>query len=411
MLDLTFQRLGHITIIEASGRIDSISAGKLIDALTYEIEARGSQLILDMAQVDYLSGAGLKVLKNLSDQTGEVRLSRPSDRVREVLQIIGLDAVFQTYETRLASIRSISPITNAHTHLELGWTGNYRPGLAGQPFTTWLTGMFEHRRKQAAESDRLSAESIETGIQALLDSGTTTVGDISSNGLSIKPLLESGLQGVVYVEILSRWSREADERLNRARTIIDQWRPQERNGMRIGLSIHSPHNTHPLLWQKALDYARAENLPLCIHIAESPAEYEFMTNGTGVLADRNAEREGDFQSPMTTPIRYLEDLGALDLKPLLVHVIQVDDDDIRRIKASGSSVVHCPRSNLLLCCGRMPLEKYLALDVPVYMGTDGLGSSPSLNVFDEVQTAIALHYDRVPPETIEKLLYQDMPTF
>src|SRR5687768_10884909 len=122
MLDLTFQRLGHITIIEASGRIDSISAGKLIDALTYEIEVRGSQLILDMAQVDYLSGAGLKVLKNLSDQTGEVRLSRPSDRVREVLQIIGLDAVFQTYETRLASIRSISPITNAHTHLELGWT-------------------------------------------------------------------------------------------------------------------------------------------------------------------------------------------------------------------------------------------------------------------------------------------------
>jgi aminodeoxyfutalosine deaminase len=409
MLDLTFQRLGHITIIEASGRIDSISAGKLIDALTYEIAARGSQLILDMAQVDYLSGAGLKVLKNLSDQTGEVRLSRPSDRVREVLQIIGLDAVFQTYETRLASIRSISPITNAHTHLELGWTGDYRPGLAGQPFTPWLTAMIEHRRKQGAESGRLAAESIDTGIQALLDSGTTTVGDISSNGLSIKPLLESGLQGVVYVEILSRWSREADERLNRARAIIDQWRPHERNGMCIGLSIHSPYTTHPLLWQKALDYARTENLPLCIHIAESPAEYEFLTGGTGALADRNAEREGDFAAPMTTPIRYLEDLGALDLKPLLVHAVQVNDDDVRRIKASGSSVVHCPRSNLLLRCGRMPLEKYLALDVPVYMGTDGLGSSPSLNIFDEVETAIALHYDRVPPESIEKLLYQDMP--
>lgn len=179
--------------------------------------------------------------------------------------------------------------------------------------------------------------------------------------------------------------------------------------MYIGLTIHTPYTTHPLLWQKSLDYARAENLPLCIHIAESPAEYEFMTSGTGDIAERHRILEADFPSPMTTPIRYLEDLGALDLKPLLVHAVQVDDDDIRRIKASGSSVVHCPRSNLLLRCGRMPLEKYLAQEVPVYMGTDSLGSSPSLNIFDEVETAIALHYDRVPPETIEKLLYQDMP--
>lgn len=409
MLDLTIQRLGHITIIEAHGRIDSMSAGKLVDALTYEIEIRQSQLILDMADIDYLSGAGLKVLKNLNDQTGEVRLSRPSDRVREVLQIIGLDAVFQTYEKRLDAIRSISPIANAHTHLELGWMANYRPGIAGQPFTPWITSLIEHRRKLGADWDRLATQSIETGIQSLLESGTTVVGDISTTGKSIKPLLESGLQGVVYVEVLGPWSHEVDERFNRARAIIEEWRPQERNRMRIGLTIHAPYTTHPLMWRKALDYARAENLPLCIHVAESPAEHEFISKGSGAIADHHKKLESDFVSPLTTSVRYLEDLGALELKPLLVHAVQVDDDDIRRIKTSGASVVHCPRSNLLLRCGRMPLEKYLEQGVPVYMGTDSLGSSPSLNVFEEVETAVALHWDKVPPEAIEKLLYQEMP--
>src|SRR5690348_8977712 len=111
MLDLTIKRLGKIAVIEAVGRIDSLSADKLLDLLRYEIESRHSRIILDMAGVNYLSGAGLKVLKNLNDETGEVRLSQPSDRVREVLQIIGLDAVFKVYENRLDAIRSIAPIT------------------------------------------------------------------------------------------------------------------------------------------------------------------------------------------------------------------------------------------------------------------------------------------------------------
>jgi anti-anti-sigma factor len=409
MLDLTIQRLGHIAIIEAVGRIDSISADKLVDILAYEIETRHSRIILDMAQIDYLSGAGLKVLKNLNDKTGEVRLSRPSDRVRDVLQIIGLDAVFKVYENRLDSIRSIGPITNAHTHLELGWMANYRPGVTGQPFLPWIVGLMQERRNLGADWDRLATMSIENGIQTLLNSGTTVVGDISPSGKSIKPLLESGLQGVVYVEVLTPWSREVDERLDRARSIIDEWRPHERNGMRIGLTIHTPYTTHPLMWKKALEYARAEKLPLCIHVAESPAEYEFMTKASGPIADHHKKLEGDFDSPLTTPIRYLEDLGALELKPLLVHAVQVDDDDIQRIKASGSSIVHCPRSNLLLQCGRMPLEKYLEQGVPVYMGTDSLGSSPSLNVIDEVETAVALHWGKVEPEAITKLLYQEMP--
>lgn len=409
MLDLNVIRLGNITVVEARGRIDSMSSVSLQEALLYEIDKRHARIILDLSQINYLSGAGLRLLSHLSERVGEVRLAQPSDRVREVLQISGMDAAFQSYETLLGAVRSIAPVTNAHTHLELGWLAPYRPSVTGVPFMEWITALIERRTRLGADWDKLAEKAIEAGIQTLLKSGTTTIGDISATGKSIKPLLESGLQGVVYVEVIGPRAADADERLARVKGIIDQWRPKERNGMRIGLTIHAPYSTHPDLWKKALAYARAEALPLCIHAAESPEEMEFLTHGTGPMAEFNGRVGADFPAPMTTPIRYLEDLGALALKPLLVHAVQVNDDDLRRIKASGANVVHCPRSNLLLRCGRMPLEKYLMLNIPVYLGTDSLGSSPSLNIFDELDTAVALHHSVIPAEAIERLVYQQLP--
>jgi hypothetical protein len=85
-------------------------------------------------------------------------------------------------------------------------------------------------------------------------------------------------------------------------------------------------------------------------------------------------------SPMMTPLAYLEQKGVLDLKPLLVHMVEVTDDDIERVRRSGATVIHCPRSNQRLQCGRMPLEKYINAAVPVLLGSDSRTSSPSLDV-------------------------------
>jgi cytosine/adenosine deaminase-related metal-dependent hydrolase len=174
--------------------------------------------------------------------------------------------------------------------------------------------------------------------------------------------------------------------------------------MRVGLTIHAPYSVHPTLWKKALDYARQESLPVCIHAAESQAEYEYFTQGSGPMAEIQKKFNAAFESPKKSPIRYLEDLGALALKPLLIHAVEVDDEDIRRIKASGCTVVHCPRSNLRLQCRRMPLEKYVEQGVPVLLGTDGLSSSPSLNVLDELEVAVALHHGKVKPEVIADMV-------
>lgn len=412
MLDLQLTRLGQLTIVEAAGRIDGVNADRFLRALTDEYESGRTRIVLDMAGINFMSGAGVKALMRFYDQAGTVRIAQPSPPVQEVLQIIGLDSLYELYPSRTAAVQAITAVTNAHTHLELGWAADYRPGVEGAPFVSWIKRLTQRSwDMRQGDWQPIYERSAREGIQRLLDAGTTAVGEISATGASIGLLLESGLQGVAYVEVAGADPARADERFNWARSVIDEWRPRERNGMRIGLGIHALYSTHPDLWRRLVDYARAEALPVSMHIAESRAEHDYLTQGTGAFAegfyeDLNLPR---IPVPGKTPVAYLEDLGALELRPLLAHAIQVSDGDIRKIKTSGASVVHCPRSNLRLRCGRMPLEKYLEYGVPVYLGTDSLSSSPSLDVFDELEVAAALHYGSVQPEAIERLVHQPMP--
>ena len=300
----------------------------------------------------------------------------------------------------------MATLTNAHTHLELGWLAEICPDETGRDFTPWLQDLGQRRQKltmMGCFAESTFRRAVDAGIEALVAAGTTHITDISTTGSSIHPLLTSGLQGVVYVEIMGQFAEQADRALAMARYLIDEARPKEHSGMRIGLSLQSPLSIHPALWKKGLAYARDADLPLCIHIAESPAEYDWLIKDAGPFAEQNREMGIAVSSPRKTPIQYLEDLGALDLQSLLVHGVQVNETDIQRIKAAGSRVVHCPRSNQRLRCGRMPLELYLKHEVLVYLGTDSLASSPSLDVRDEVDAAIALHAGFVEPDVIRAM--------
>ena len=302
-------------------------------------------------------------------------------------------------------------VTNGHTHLELGWMSDDCPDVTGQPFVNWVNRLVSRRFDADDSREQVTDAAIEDGIFELISAGTTHVGDVSATGRSIGPLLASGLKGIVYVEVIGLDTRMAQTRFERARGIIEQWRPQARDDFQIGLSIHAPYSVMPSLWETGLDYARREALPLCIHVAESAAEYDFWTRDTGPLVDEYylALDLLPPKAPLVSPIQYLEDIGALDLRPLLVHGIHVTAADIMRIAEHECSVVHCPRSNLRLQCGRMPLEAYLTAGVPVYLGTDSRASSPSLDVHDDLEVAMGLHYGKVAPESLAALIHRPLP--
>ncbi len=295
-------------------------------------------------------------------------------------------------------------IVNAHTHLELSSLAHLCPPPQGAPLAAWLQTVIA-AQMAARKAGLLGAQNaVDAGIEMLCAAGTTHVGDITATGASVEPLLDSGLGGVVYLEVLGLNPAESLPRLQTAKEKIENYRRRE-NKMRVGLSVHAPYSCHPDLFRDGAAWCLADNVPLCVHVAESNAETEMLTRGAGEFLDmQRALNLPGLPVPGCSPIAYLESLGVLAAKPLLVHCVQVNDDDIRRIARSGAKVVHCPRSNQLLQCGRMPLEKFLAANVPVYLGTDSLASSPSLDVREEAEVAIELHTGRVTAETIRALL-------
>lgn len=109
-MDITISEMKRVTLIEISGRIDSTNATKLGEALNEQIDAGRHQLVADLSRVDYMSSAGLRELvsavKKLRKLNGDLRVASPSVRVKEVLDLAGLDSIFQMFTTPVEAVGS-----------------------------------------------------------------------------------------------------------------------------------------------------------------------------------------------------------------------------------------------------------------------------------------------------------------
>src|SRR5919112_100637 len=129
---------------------------------------------------------------------------------------------------------------------------------------------------------------------------------------------------------------------------------------------------------------------LAIHLAESPEEVEFLKSGTGGLADIFGANE--WGGVGVSPVRYAHSVELLAPETIAAHLATgVSEEDIEVLAQTGVAVAHCPRSNAYLRCGFSPVPAMIASGIRVGMGTDGLWSSPSMNLFEETLFAVQLH--------------------
>ena len=298
-------------------------------------------------------------------------------------------------------------LVNAHTHLDQCWAAQFRPKTP-TPFHNWLLRQTRRDQKilESANGEARIQQGIEKGIAELLAAGTTHVGDVTRTGQSIAPLLASGLSGVVYIDILGLEQGVGDFMLNRAIQLLDQFRPQERNKMQIGLSLNALYNTSFKIVEKVVQFCETEAIPLCMHAAESELENEALIDGTGHLFDLPGRLGSQLRPDVsgTSVIKTLEELGVLSLKPLLIHVNHATKNELDIIKKSGSVVAHCPRSSDILQNGPAMIKRMLMKQIPVALGTESLAVVESLDVRDEAKFAKELHAGFVYPGAIDDML-------
>ncbi len=111
MTEISVSAYAHVTLVEVRGRVDSSNADELGEVLSKEIENGHTHIVLDLAGVEYMSSAGLREIVSALKRAkrgsgGDVRLAQPSYRVREVLEMAGLDTILQIYPTQVEAVGS-----------------------------------------------------------------------------------------------------------------------------------------------------------------------------------------------------------------------------------------------------------------------------------------------------------------
>jgi 5-methylthioadenosine/S-adenosylhomocysteine deaminase len=260
---------------------------------------------------------------------------------------------------------------NSHSHIEYAVYAGFGDGL---PFVPWI-GMHVQRKQALAIEDMVAIATV--GAHECLRSGITTIGDCSFSGAAGLAAAATGLRAVVYLEVFGR-DASALDLFHASHSRIEHVLSDR---IRLGVSPHAPYTCSIEVYRACAELG----LPQATHFAESAAERDWLVSGSGDWSPLAALL---VPPPGETGIRLLAAEGLLDPSLIAAHCVHADAEEIGLLAANGVGVAHCPRSNGYLGCGVAPLGELRAAGVNVSIATDSPASTPSLDLFDELRTAI-----------------------
>jgi len=103
-MQISEEQAAGAAVVMVEGRIDSTTSPALDDYLTKLAERGGNRVVVDLARVDYISSAGLRVMLALAKRTkqkqGRLALCGLNDAVKQVFSLAGFLPLFTVEPTR-----------------------------------------------------------------------------------------------------------------------------------------------------------------------------------------------------------------------------------------------------------------------------------------------------------------------
>jgi len=110
-MELVITQEADISVWSIRGRLDTVSAPQLEERLGQWFEQAGTKLIFDLAELDYVSSAGLRVFlitaKKMKTRNGKLGMACLRQTVREVFTISGFIALIPAFDTLEAAIKAV----------------------------------------------------------------------------------------------------------------------------------------------------------------------------------------------------------------------------------------------------------------------------------------------------------------
>jgi anti-sigma B factor antagonist len=111
-MNIQVEPLKRCQLVKLSGRIDSASAPELEESLLNFLDAGARNLAINVRDVEFISSAGLTALMRARIRarkklpSGEVVISEIPPDLRDTFELVGLQHLFQFYDTDAAATGS-----------------------------------------------------------------------------------------------------------------------------------------------------------------------------------------------------------------------------------------------------------------------------------------------------------------
>ena len=265
-------------------------------------------------------------------------------------------------------------LVNAHTHLPMTLMRGYGGGCDLQ---TWL-----HDYIFPAEGKldpRAVSAGAGLGLAEMIASGVTCVADMYMFTSTIaQEILKAGISanlscGGVYFGDPADFNPDTCGDCVAQRALTEEFHGAGDGQILLDASIHGEYTSSAPLWQWMAQFAHDHNQRMHVHVSETKSEHQASLDRHGL-----------------TPIQTLNQYGVWDNGGIAAHCVYTTPEDWAIMAEKGVSCVHNPYSNLKLGSGIAPIPDMLQAGVNVALGTDGMSSHNSADLFADLKLAALL---------------------
>ncbi len=265
----------------------------------------------------------------------------------------------------------IPGLINAHGHAAMALLRGYADD---KELMDWL-----ENHMWPAEARFVSEEFVRDGtelaIAEMIRSGTTFHADSYwFPNVTSRTYAENGFRAQVCMPLIqfpNAWAKTEQEHVDKARALHHAL--EDEPLLRTAIAPHAPYTVTDDGFRLAKSLSDDLGMPVHLHLHETATECEDAIRDHG-----------------QRPFERIDGLGLLGSSMQTVHMTQLNDDEIERLAATGTHVVHCPESNLKLASGFCPVKQLLDAGVNVCIGTDSAASNNNLDMLEEMRTAALL---------------------
>ncbi len=253
----------------------------------------------------------------------------------------------------------------------------------------WLVTLYPIWARLTPEAVYVSAK---VGLAELMLSGCTTSSDhlyIYPNGVRVDDEIQAAVElGIRFHATRGSMSLGRSQGglppdncvedepfiLRESRRAIETYHQADRFGMvRVALAPCSPFTVTADIMRSSAELARAYDVRLHTHLAETKDEEEFCLEKFGAR-----------------PVDYVASLGWTGPDVWHAHCVHLNTAEVSLFATTGSGVAHCPSSNMRLASGIAPVRAMRDAGVRVGLGVDGSASNDSSHLLAEARQAMLL---------------------